>query len=76
MRRTMEPNEREEQTLRLAAALRDACAEVASKAYEQAAMSGLCCEGAWECAMGALRSFDVSAWLASRREGMEERREG
>jgi hypothetical protein len=29
-------------------------------AYEEAGMRGLCAEGAWEVAVGAMRSFDLS----------------
>ncbi|MEJ2644078.1 MAG: acetyltransferase [Gammaproteobacteria bacterium] len=53
-----------EQQRRLARLVRDACVQAALEAYEQAGMSGLCHEGAWECAVGAMRSLDLDAVLA------------
>lgn len=50
---------------RLAEALRQACLDAALEGYENAARSGLCHEGAWEVAVGAIRSLDVRA-LADR----------
>lgn len=32
---------------------------VALQAYEEAGLSGLCAEGRWEVALGAMRSYDV-----------------
>ena len=43
----------------VAEAVRDACIEEAQRSYEDARMRGLCAEGAWEAAVGALRSLDV-----------------
>ena len=48
-----------EARVRLAEAVRTACLEAARQAYEDARMSGLCHEGAWEVAVGALRTLDV-----------------
>jgi hypothetical protein len=39
---------------RLAFAARDACRHAATAAWEEALAAGLCAEGAWEAAMGAL----------------------
>lgn len=47
----------------LAEAIRAACVQAALAGYEDAAMSGLCHEGAWECAIDAIRSLDVEAVL-------------
>lgn len=44
---------------RLAEAVRDACVQAALEAFEDASMSGLCCTGAWECAVGAMRALDL-----------------
>lgn len=44
---------------RLAEATRAACVGAALDAYEAAAMSGLCHEGAWENAIGAMRQIDL-----------------
>ncbi|MGA7800694.1 MAG: acetyltransferase [Gammaproteobacteria bacterium] len=56
-------SETTEQQRRLAALVRDACVQAALDAYEQAGISGLCHEGAWECAVGAMRSLDLDALL-------------
>ncbi len=49
----------------LAETVRRACIEVALEAYEDAQVRGLCHEGAWEVAIGALRSLDLKALLAA-----------
>ncbi len=38
---------------------REACIRAASAGYENAAMSGLCHEGAWEAAISAIRMLDL-----------------
>lgn len=55
---------------RLAEAVRDACVQAALDAFEDASISGLCCTGAWECAVGAMRTLDLEAAL-ERRAGPE-----
>lgn len=40
-------------------AVRRACIEAALAAYEDAGMSGLCAEGRWEAAVGAIQSLDL-----------------
>ena len=52
-------------TQRLAEAVRQACLAAAASAYEDASLSGLCQEGAWEVAVGAIRSVDLHAVGAS-----------
>ena len=47
-------NERE-----LAEAVRQACLQAALDAYEDAGISGLCAEGRWEAAIGAIQSVDL-----------------
>ena len=42
----------------LATAVRNACYKAAAAAYKEAQMDGLCEEGAWECALDAMRSVD------------------
>jgi hypothetical protein len=42
-------------------AVRAACVAAALQAYEDAAVQGLCAEGCWEAAVGAIRSLDVTA---------------
>lgn len=45
----------------LAEAVRRACLEAATAAYEQAGISGLCGEGRWEMAVRALKELDLDA---------------
>lgn len=47
--------------LDLAEAVRTACIEAAVTGYENAAMSGLCAEGAFEAAVSAIRMLDLKA---------------
>lgn len=47
----------------LAKRIRDACLEAVLEAYEDAGMQGLCAEGRWEVAVGALRTLDVAPLL-------------
>ena len=44
---------------RVAEAVRRACIEEALHSYEDARVRGLCAEGAWEAAVGAMRSLDA-----------------
>jgi hypothetical protein len=43
----------------LAEAVRQACIQAALDAYEDAGISGLCAEGRWEAAIGAMQSLDL-----------------
>lgn len=47
--------------LRLARAIRDACIAAAKQGYENAAMSGLCEDGALEAALSAIYMLDLEA---------------
>lgn len=49
----------------LARAVRTACIQAALDGYEQAQIAGLCQEGAWECAIDAMRKLDIDALLRS-----------
>lgn len=40
--------------------IRNALVQSGLAAYEDAAMQGLCCEGAWEAAVAAMRRLDLS----------------
>lgn len=64
------PNAMHEPTLspqaaRLAETVREACVRAALDAFEDASISGLCCTGAWECAVGAIRTLDLADVLAT-----------
>lgn len=48
---------------RMAEAVREACVEAATAAYEQAGISGLCGEGRWEIALDAIRRVDIERIL-------------
>lgn len=52
-----------EARLRLAEDVRAACLAAMREAYDQAAMSGLCCEGAFECAVGAIETLDLEPFV-------------
>ena len=43
--------------------IRDACLEAVLQAYEDAGVQGLCAEGRWEAAVGALRTLDLAPLL-------------
>ncbi len=47
----------------LAEQLRNACVQAALEGYENAAISGLCQEGAWEAAISAIRMADLESIL-------------
>lgn len=49
---------------RLAERVRDACLRAARAAWDDARLAGLCADGAWEVAVGAVRSLDLSALRA------------
>ena len=49
--------------LQLAGAVRNACVRAALDGYEQAQIAGLCQEGAWECAVDAIRMLDLRTIL-------------
>lgn len=44
---------------KIAEATRRALVEVALQAYEEAGLSGLCAEGRWEVAIGAMKDFEL-----------------
>jgi hypothetical protein len=48
------------ESLRLPERVRAAVVRAAQAAYEDAALRGLCCEGAWEVAVSAMRQLDLS----------------
>jgi len=45
----------------LARRVRDACLEATLRAYEDAGMQGLCAEGRWEAAIGALKTVELAS---------------
>jgi len=48
---------------RIAGAIRDACIQAAMDGYENAAINGLCHDGAWEAAISAMRMLDIEEVL-------------
>lgn len=51
--------------LRLAEAVRAACIRAMREAHRDAAISGLCSEGALEAAIGAVQQLDLSALITT-----------
>jgi hypothetical protein len=49
--------------VRMAEQLRRALIERAIAAFEDASMQGLCCEGAWEATISALRHVDLEGLI-------------
>ena len=49
--------------LDIAQAIRNACVVAALDGYERAQIAGLCQEGAWECAIDAIRMLDLRTVL-------------
>ena len=49
----------ERESLLIAEKVRTACVQAALQGYEQASLSGLCHEGAWEAAIDAMRRMDL-----------------
>ena len=47
----------------LAKRVRDACLEAVLQAYEDAGLQGLCAEGRWEAAVGALKTIELAPLL-------------
>ena len=56
--------------LEIAEAVRAACIEAAVNGYENAAMSGLCAEGAFEAAVSAMRMLDLKAHTEAKKNGV------
>jgi hypothetical protein len=52
---------------RMAEQVRAALIEAAMAAYEDAAIRGLCSEGAWEVAVAAMRKLDLAPTMGRRR---------
>lgn len=48
----------------LAEAVREACIQAGLEGYEDAAVSGLCAEGALEAAVSAMRRVDIASLVA------------
>jgi len=57
----------DEERRRIAEAVKTACVRAAVSGYENAGISGLCHEGALECALDAMRMLDIDAVIRSLR---------
>ena len=64
-----EKNAVHEQLWRLASAVRDSCFSAAITAYEDAKIDGLCHDGAWECALEAMRGQDFESIITQANNG-------
>ena len=49
--------------MEIAGTVRNACVQAALDGYERAQIAGLCQEGAWECAVDAMRMLDIKTLL-------------
>jgi len=59
----------QQEFLRIAETVRAACAAAAKQAFDNAAISGLCHDGAVECALGAIQALDLDAIIDGGKEG-------
>lgn len=59
-------SDNQSQYFNLAEAVKDACIRAALEGYEDAAMRGLCPEGALEAAISAIRMLDLETVLKER----------
>ena len=57
--------------LDIAKAARDACLRAAIDAYEDAGIRGVCEEGRWEAAIGAIRMLDLDELVAGSAEARD-----
>ena len=64
----MHQQESENRHLRVAEAVRAACLAAAQESYDEASMCGLCHEGAWEYALGVVRTLDLQSILTQLRQ--------
>jgi hypothetical protein len=58
-----EPSPGSDESMEFALAVRRACIVAAIDGYERAQIAGLCQEGAWECAVDAMRMLDLTPVL-------------
>lgn len=54
----MKNEAKNDELIQLAKKVKDECINTALEAYANASGDGLCCEGAWECAVEAIRNLD------------------
>ncbi len=62
-RTSYERRQCQEESLSLAERVGTACIEAAIQGYEQASLSGLCHEGAWEAAIDTVWQLDLEAFV-------------
>lgn len=55
----MNPDAGDANAAQLAQLVKDACIKAALAGYEEASISGLCHEGAWEAAVAAIQRLDL-----------------
>lgn len=61
--RTMNKSLSKEEQRKLAELIKGKCIRVALEAYEQASISGLCHEGAWEFAIDSMKNIKIEDLL-------------
>ncbi len=57
----------------LAESIRDACVAAAREAHDDAGIRGLCAEGRWEAALGAMTAIDLDKVLGEQLSAREKR---
>jgi hypothetical protein len=72
----MNDHDENHDSLQRAEAIRTACLTAALESYTDASMRGLCHEGAWECAIGAIRSLNLAHILAHELNALAPKEEG
>ena len=50
--------------MQIAKRIKDECIRTAVESYETASRDGLCCEGAWECAVDSMRNISPSVIIS------------
>jgi hypothetical protein len=54
----MNEERKTEEIILVANKIKDACIRTAVESFENASLDGVCCEGAWECAINAIRNLN------------------
>ncbi|MDR3626670.1 MAG: hypothetical protein P4L45_07545 [Ignavibacteriaceae bacterium] len=55
----MNKEEKDDIIIRIAGKVKNECINAALEAYAAASGDGLCCEGAWECAINAIKNINI-----------------
>jgi ATP-dependent 26S proteasome regulatory subunit len=64
----METNKSNQQKMKMAEDIRQACIDAAKEGFRDASMSGLCAEGAMEAAISAIQTLDLEQLISNVRK--------